>query len=135
MPDITDNPLDGRGAARAAVLPAAIWTARADWIDAEDGTIVAMKPPTDLPTSAALWPSRRPVIAAAPTMLAALRLALPELREDLETLVECGTVGAPDWSANTPLPANMDQEVRHIAETKKAAYDAVVAAIAAAEAR
>jgi hypothetical protein len=75
------------------------------------------------------------LITAAPTMLAALRLALPELREDLETLVECHTVGWPSWSANMPLPDNLSEDVQSIAADKKAAFDAVVAAIAAAEGR
>jgi hypothetical protein len=146
----TDNPIDGRSgevaAGRVAMPdePACAprqlsadqdWNARADWIDAEDGTIVAMKPPADLPNSVAMWPARRPMIAAAPTMLAALRLALPELREDLESLVECNTPGAREWSAHLPLPADLDLEVLAVATDKRRALDAVLAAIAAAEGR
>jgi hypothetical protein len=68
-------------------------------------------------------------------MLIALRAALPELREDLESLVECNTVGTPAYAAHQPLPADLDREVLMCATDKKAAHDAVVAAIAAAEGR
>jgi hypothetical protein len=72
-------------------------------------------------------------------MLAALRLAIVELREDLETLVECNSVKArragAAWSSETALPADLDDDVRHIAQIKKAALDAVKAAIARAEGR
>jgi hypothetical protein len=75
------------------------------------------------------------LIAAAPDMLAALRLALPELREDLETLVECHTPGAPTWSADTPLPPDLDEDVLLTAQDKQRAYEAVKTAIARAEGR
>jgi hypothetical protein len=57
------------------------WIARADWIEAEDGTVVAVAPgyrpstPPRLSASVTLWPSRRRLIVAAPEMLAALELA------------------------------------------------------------
>jgi hypothetical protein len=56
------------------------WIARADWIEAEDGTVVAVAPgyqpstPPRLSASVTLWPSRRCLMVAAPEMLAALEL-------------------------------------------------------------
>lgn len=58
------------------------WTARADWIDAEDGTVVCLRPHphdlTKLPQSMALWPERRALIAAAPQMYEALKALLAD---------------------------------------------------------
>ena len=76
------------------------------------------------------------LIAATPDMLAALHLALPELRDDLESFVESCTIRTRAWSAEQPLPADFDDELsRASAEQKKAAFDAVSAAIARAEGR
>jgi hypothetical protein len=57
-----------------------LWTARADWVDAEDGTIVCREPGIG-PDSTGQWPVRRRLIAAAPDLLAALQAA-----------IECGMV-------------------------------------------
>lgn len=112
------------------------WTARADWVDAEDGTIVCVTPQPDFPESFGKWPERRQIIAAAPDMLAALRVALPELAEDLISVVDSTTLLAFDWQPEEPLPSSFDDpESEAIARSKKAAYDAVVAAIAKAEGR
>ncbi len=65
--------------------PADLWTRRADWVDAEDGTIVAVAPGYDtsrhspVPDSATLWPARRSLIAAAPRLRMMLRLMLEHL--------------------------------------------------------
>jgi chromosome segregation ATPase len=67
------------------------------------------------------------------TLAEALRLALPELREDLEALVESNIVGEREYIASQPLPDDLDPEVLTIATDKKTAHDAVVAAIALAE--
>lgn len=69
----------------------------------------------------------------AQAMLRALRLALPELVEDLEALVESNTPNTPAWSSNQPLPPDLDEDVRLTASDKKAALDAVRAAILQAE--
>lgn len=76
------------------------------------------------------------LMAAAPTMLAALRLALPELAEDLIALVDGERVGgAADWQPEEPLPADLDSDDMALIRAKKAAYDAVLAAIKQAEGR
>jgi hypothetical protein len=76
------------------------------------------------------------LIAAAPTMLAALRLALPELAEDLFALVDGERIGgAADWQPEEPLPADLDSDDMDLIRAKKAAYDAVLAAIKQAEGR
>lgn len=71
------------------------WTARADWVDAGDGTVAAMRPgyvtTLVLPNSSAAWRGRRNLIAAAPSMLAALREAedrIAALEEDGMTKAE-----------------------------------------------
>ncbi len=55
------------------------WTARADWVEAEDGTVVALspsyRPATRMPDSAMAWAARRSLIAAAPDLLAASKTA------------------------------------------------------------
>lgn len=76
------------------------------------------------------------LIAAAPDMLAALRLALPELAEDLIALVDGERIGgAADWQPEEPLPADLDSDDMDLIRAKKAAYDAVLAAIKQAEGR
>lgn len=76
------------------------------------------------------------LIAAAPDLLAALRLALPELAEDLIALVNGERIGgAADWQPEEPLPADLDSDGMDLIRAKKAAYDAVLAAIKQAEGR
>ena len=61
--------------------PALTWRTTADWIEAQDGTIVAVRPGYMLkgapghfgmPASEAAWPARRGILAASAQMLAAL---------------------------------------------------------------
>jgi hypothetical protein len=152
MPYPTDNPLDGRGApaAPAAHTPgpwlyaqnAAQQKIGGQWeIGLSPGSEIGMTGVSGcrgkdfMLVSGICREADARLIAAAPTMLATLRLALPELREDLESLVECNLPAARAWSANLPLPADMDPEAASMAGTKKAAHDAIVAAIALAEGR
>jgi hypothetical protein len=71
-------PPDTNAAPGTLPAPSLRWTARADWIDAEDGLVVAVRPGYDAsphgpaPASYASWPMRRHLLAAAPRMLAAL---------------------------------------------------------------
>jgi hypothetical protein len=144
----TDNPMDGRGgevaAGRAAMPedPGPITaSASTSWALALP-RLVQFAANADGATSkthtARAWIELRGMAEVADwgrAALAALRLALPELREDLEALVEGNTVGTPAYAAHQPLPADLDPEVLMCATDKKAAHDAVVAAISAAEGR
>ncbi|WP_160119907.1 hypothetical protein [Rhodovarius lipocyclicus] len=55
-----------------ALTPADQWGEKADWVEAEDGTIVCLSPEDAFEESRALWPQRRRLIAAAPALLEAL---------------------------------------------------------------
>lgn len=141
MPDLPDNPLDGRGSGVPGTHTPGPWRAggthsgltyaiRHNGGGAPIATVFADtgRLMEDGVANAAL-------IAAAPAMLAALRLALPELREDLEALVDSSIPLTRRWTADEPLPDDLDEDVVSMVTVKKAAYDAVVAAIAAAEGR
>lgn len=134
----TDNPLDARGgeiaAGRAAMPntdPPATWSVRLPVLisvaasASPDARQAGMRELTQMAREA----------DAARARLAALRLALPELREDLEALVESNTPWPREYLATQPLPADLDTEVLSIATAKKAAHDAVLAAMALAEGR
>lgn len=101
-----------------------------------DTRVCFMATPGQLGPSFAHIKANATLIAAAPTMLAALRLALPELAEDLIALVDSTKVGgAGDWQPEEPLPADLWPEAPDMLRGKKAAYDAVLAAIKQAEGR
>lgn len=57
----------------------------------------------------------------------ALRLALPVLRDDLRSLVECGTVR--DETTMRPRPCTLDADTRHLVETSLKAIRACEAAL------
>jgi hypothetical protein len=97
-----------------------------------------MRPQSDHPLDGRRAAPVQPEISqeAARAMLAALRLALPELREALETLVESCPLSTTTWTADQPLRDDFyDASIRDMAQAKKAAYDAAIAAIAQAEGR
>lgn len=57
----------------------------------------------------------------------ALRLALPVLRDDLRSLVECGTVR--DETTMRPRPRTLDADTRHLVEASLKAVRACEAAL------
>lgn len=132
MPTTPTTPLRVTGVVRAASAPTLLVSLNRPALEEEAlGVLGTLKRHVsgEMPPGAAIDQD------TAQTMLAALRLALPELREDLESLVECNTPATPAWSANEPLPDDLDEEMRLTAEDKKAAHDAVLRAVALAEGR